>query len=45
MHILANGKLAKVISSTCHEILENFRQMLKLKKKGLNFFFIDIDKN
>lgn len=43
-HILNNGKPAKVISSTCDEILENFNQMLKLKKKGLNFFFTDIDK-
>ncbi len=44
VHVLENGKPAKVISSTCDEILENFKQMLKLKKKGLNFFFTDIDK-
>ena len=43
-HVLANGKPAKVISTTCDEIIENFKQMLKLKKKGLNFFFTDIDK-
>ena len=43
-HVLDNGKPAKVISTTCDEILENFKQMLKLKKKGLNFFFTDIDK-
>ena len=43
-HILSNGKPAKVISSTCDEILENFRQMLKLKSKGINLFFTDIDK-
>lgn len=44
MHTSKNGKPAKVISSTCNEILENFKQMLILKKKGLNFFFTDIDK-
>lgn len=44
IHFLENGQPAKVISSTCDEILENFKQMLKLKKKGLNFFFTDIDK-
>ena len=44
IHVLENGKPAKVISSTCDEILENFKQMLKLKNKGLNFFFTDIDK-
>lgn len=44
VHILDNGKPAKVISSTCDEFLENFRQMLKLKNKGLNSFFTDIDK-
>ena len=44
IHILENGKPAKVISSTCDEILENFIEMLKLKNKGLNFFFTDIDK-
>ncbi len=43
-HVLANGKPAKIISSTCEEILENFEQMLKLKNKGINFFFTDIDK-
>ena len=44
IHILENGKPAKVISSTSDEILENFIQMLKLKNRGLNFFFTDIDK-
>ena len=28
-HVLDNGKSAKVISTTCNEILENFKQMLK----------------
>lgn len=44
VHVLANGKPAKVIDATCNEILYNFEQMLKLKKKGINFFFTDIDK-
>lgn len=44
IHFLENGQPAKVISSTCDEILKNFKQMLKLKKKDLNFFFTDIDK-
>ena len=44
VHVLNNGKPAKVIRSTCEEILVNFEQMLKLKKKGFNFFFTDIDK-
>lgn len=26
------------------KILENFKKMMKLKKKGINFFFPDIDK-
>lgn len=43
-HILNNGKPAKVISSTCNEILENFKQMLVLKNKGFNLFFTDVDK-
>ena len=44
-HIHTVGdKPAKVISSTCEEILENFKQMMKLKKKGINLFFTDIDK-
>ena len=44
VHVLDNGKPAKVISSTCDEILGNFEQMLKLKNKGFNFFFADIDR-
>ncbi len=44
VHLLSNGKPAKVISSISKEILANFKQMLKLKKKGINFFFTDIDK-
>ena len=42
--LLENGTPAKVIDSTCDEIFSNFLQMLKLKKKGLNFFFTDIDR-
>ena len=44
VHVLENGVPAKVIDSICDEIFNNFLQMLKLKKKGLNFFFTDIDK-
>ena len=44
VHVLENGAPAKVIDSICDEIFNNFLQMLKLKKKGLNFFFTDIDK-
>lgn len=29
VYVLENGKHAKVVSSTCDEILENFKQMLK----------------
>lgn len=36
--------LWKVIDSICDEILENFKYLLKLKKKGINLFFSDIDK-
>ena len=44
VHLLENGTPAKVIDSTCDEIFSNFLQMLKLKKKGLNFFFTDMDR-
>ena len=44
VHVLNNEKPAKVIESVSDEILENFAQMLKLKNRGLNFFFTDIDK-
>ena len=43
VHILENGKPAKVIEATEKEILENFNLLLKLKSKGKNFFFTNID--
>ena len=43
-HLLDNGKPAKVIESLKDEILNNFKYMLKLKNKGINLFFTDIDK-
>ena len=39
-----DGNPAKIPEALGNIILENFKQMLKLKKKGLNFFFTDIDK-
>ena len=44
VHILANGKPAKVINSLKDEILDNFKYLLKLKTKGINLFFTDTDK-
>ncbi len=43
-HILDNGKPAKVVESLKDEILQKFRYLLKLKSKGVNLFFTDIDK-
>ena len=42
-HLLDNGKPAKVIKSLKDEILQNFKYLLKLKSKGINLFFTDID--
>ena len=42
-HLLDNGKPAKVIQSLKDEILQNFEYLLKLKSKGVNLFFTDID--
>ena len=42
VHIL-NGTPVKVIDSLKNEILLNFKQLLNLKKKGINLFFADID--
>lgn len=39
-----DGKPAKVINKTCNEILENFENLIKLKKRGIDLFFTDIDK-
>lgn len=43
-HIMNDGKPAKVISSLKEEILEKFKYLIKLKKRGINLFFTDIDK-
>ena len=42
-HLLDNGKPAKVVESLKDEILQNFEYLLKLKSKGVNLFFTDID--
>ena len=42
-HLLDNGKPAKVVESLKDEILQNFEYLLKLKSKGINLFFTDID--
>ena len=42
-HLLDNGKPAKVVESLKDEILQNFEYLLKLKTKGINLFFTDID--
>ena len=42
-HLLDNGKPAKVVQSLKDEILQNFEYLLKLKSKGVNLFFTDID--
>ena len=44
VHLLDNGKPAKVVESLKDEILQNFEYLLKLKSKGINLFFTDIDK-
>lgn len=43
-HLSDNGKPAKVIESLKDEILNNFIYLLKLKSRGVNLFFTDIDK-
>ena len=44
IHLLENGRPAKVIDSLQNEILNSFKYLLKLKSKGINLFFTDIDK-
>ena len=39
-----DGIPVKVVDSLKYEILDNFELMLKLKNKGINLFFTDIDK-
>lgn len=41
---MKDGKPAKVINSLKNEILDNFNELMKLKSKGINLFFTDIDK-
>ena len=43
-HLLDNGKPAKVVESLKDEILDYFEYLLKIKSKGINLFFTDIDK-
>ncbi len=43
VHII-NGAPAKVGSILKNEILNNFKHLLKLKSRGYNVFFTDIDK-
>ena len=38
------GKPFKIVTSMKEEILENFKYMLKMKSKGINLFFTDIDR-
>ena len=44
VHLLNNGKPAKVVESLKNEILKNFKYLLKLKNNGVDLFFTDIDK-
>lgn len=39
-----NGKCIKITPSVENRIIDNFKNMLSLKNKGLNLFFTDIDK-
>lgn len=39
-----DGIPAKVSSLLKDEILNNFRYLLKLKNRGIDLFFVDIDK-
>ena len=41
---IKDGKPAKVINTLKNEILDNFNELMKLKSKGINLFFTDIDK-
>ena len=44
VHLTNNGKPARVITSLKEEILQKFAYLLKLKSKGVDLFFADIDK-
>ncbi len=41
---IANFVPTKVSAKLKEEILHNFKYIMKLKKKGINLFFADIDK-
>lgn len=43
VHLTSDGKPAEVITTLKEEILTNFEYLMKLKKKGINLFFTDID--
>ena len=44
VHLMSDGSPAKVIDSLKKEILNNFNYLMKMKSKGINLFFTDIDK-
>ena len=44
VHLNAQGKPAKLVSSLCKEILSNFKQLMYMKEHGTNLFFTDIDR-
>ena len=44
IHLLDNGQPAKVIDTLQNEILNSFNYLLKLKSKGIDLFFTNIDK-
>ena len=44
VHLTNNGKPARVITSLKEEILQKFAYLLKLKSKGVDLFFTDIEK-
>lgn len=41
---MKDGKPARVSDVLKNEILDNFNELMKLKSKGINLFFTDIDK-
>ena len=41
---MKDGKPARVSDVLKNEILDNFNELIKLKSKGINLFFTDIDK-
>ncbi len=43
IHLTSDGKPAKVVESIKEEILYYFEYLMKLKTRGINLFFTDID--